>query len=199
MTTQTQTYDVFLSYSFTEASTANLVERALTQAGLDVFTPSKVQPTEDLEDSLWRALAESAAVVVILSPDRAPGSSTAVELGAAIAWHKPIYIVHGEARSARLPSYLSSFPAYPISRIDDVVQSVMRTLEPLSEEDRSALCDIYTELGIPTDALLRQPAAIETLAREFYSRRRKQISGERLVQELIRLRKRGGLPKLVGA
>lgn len=199
MTTQTQTYDVFLSYSFTEGSTANLVERALTEAGLDVFTPSKVQATEDLEDALWRALAECAAVVAVLAPDRAPGSSTSVELGAAIAWHKPICIVHAEAASVRLPKYLSDFATYPISRIDDVVQSVMRTLRPLSKEDRAALCDIYMELGIPADNLLREPDAVEALARAFHSRRRKRTSGERLVQELIRLRKGGHLPRLVKA
>ena len=197
MNTQTQTYDVFLSYSFTETPTANLVERALTEAGLDVFTSSKVQPGEDWEDTLWRALAESAALVVILCPDRPQGSSIAVELGAAIAWHKPIYIVHPEAETVRLPSYLSDFPAYPISRIDDVVRSVMRTLEPLSDEDRSVLCDIYADLGIPTDALLKEPPTIDMLAGKFRSRRHKSVSGERLVQELIRLRKTGKLPKLV--
>lgn len=199
MSTPTKTYDVFLSYSVTEAATAKLVERALAEAGLDVFVPSKAETGERVQDALWRALAESAAVVVILSPDRAPASSTAVELGGAIAWRKAIHLVQPESARAHLPAYLSEYPVYPVSRIDDLVRSVMRALEPLSQEDRDGLCEIYEELGIPADRLLKEPSAVDRLARAFRSRRHKQMPGERLVRELIRLRKAGNLPRLVRA
>ena len=36
-----KTFDVFLSYSLTDAKTAGLVERALTEAGLTVFFERK--------------------------------------------------------------------------------------------------------------------------------------------------------------
>ena len=134
MSVQTPTYDVFLSYSLTEGPIAELVECALTQAGLRVFNHSKLERGRHIEDALRLALAESGAVVAIVDPQRGPASAVAVELGAAMAWHKPIYLVHADIGVIRLPSYLQEFPTYPISRADDVVRSVKQGLNPLSEE-----------------------------------------------------------------
>jgi len=196
MSTQVVTYDVFLSYSLPEGRTAELVERALVEAGLDVFNVAKVEPGESLQDVLWRALAESAALVAILPSQSPVASSVAVELGAFIAWHKPIYIVHSATGHVKLPSYLTEFPAYPISRVDDVVQSIKRGPQPLSAQEREILFHVYLELGIPADRLLTDPASVEKLAREFQDRSGTPVPGERLAQELLRLRKRGSLPRL---
>lgn len=117
-------------------------------------------------------------------------------MGAAMAWHKPIFVVHTMTGNVRLPSYLEDFPAYPISRIDDVVQSIKRGLKPLSENEQSVLTSVYAELGIPTDRLLREPAAIEKFAQAFNKLCGTNLSGERLLQELVRLRKDGRLPRL---
>jgi len=189
-------YDVFLSYSLTEADTAALVERALTAAGFDVFTPAKVEPGADVREAVWRALAESAALVAVVHPQHAPMSNTMVELGAAMAWHKSIFVVQTVNGKTRPPDYLQEFPVYPLSRLDDVVQSVRGSLKPLSERERDILRAVYADLRIPTDRLLRDPTAIEALASEFNRRSTAPVSGERLVQELIRLRKAGLLPRL---
>src|SRR3990167_2333250 len=113
MSVQTTTYDVFLSYSLVEKPAAELVERALQEAGLDVFDPARIDPASEIHDTLWRALAESAAFVVVVPRERDPASNTAVELGAAMAWHKPIYVVHSERGPVTIPGYLSEYPAYP--------------------------------------------------------------------------------------
>jgi hypothetical protein len=196
MSTQVATYDVFLSYSLPDARTAELVERALEEGGLDVFNVVKVEPGEGLQDLVWRALAESAALVVVVSSQDNLASSVVVEVGAFLAWHKPIYIIHAAKGGTKLPSYLAKFQAYPISRVDDVVQSVKRDLQPLSDQDRAVLSDIYVTLGIPTDKLLGQAASIEELAREFESKSGRRVAGERLVQELVRMRKYANLPRL---
>ena len=196
MSTQTLTCDVFLSYSLTEAPVAELVERALEEAGLDVFNLAKVEAGVNLQDRLWRALAESSAIVAIVHPHHTLPSSIAVELGAAMAWHKPVFVVHTDRGNGNLPSYLGDFPTYPVSRIDDVVQAITRGLQPLLEEERSALLSVYADMRIPTDRLLQQPAAVEDLARDFNQRCGTNISGERLVQELLRLRKISALPRL---
>ena len=198
MSVQTTIYDVFLSYSLMEAETAQLVERTLTQAGLDVFNPAKLEPGSHIRDLLWRALAESAALVVIVDPLRAPGSNVGVELGAAMAWHKPIYVVDANGGTLKLPSYLREFPVYPISRIDDVAQSVKRGLVTLSEEEQSLLMSVYADLGISVDRLLTDPAHVDAFGQEFNRLCQRQVAGERLVQELLRLRKAGQLPRLRG-
>ena len=196
MSVKATTYDVFLSYSLTDAKSAELVERALTEAGLDVFTPDKVESGADAREVLWRALAESVALVAVVHPERAPMSNIAVELGAAMAWHKSIYVVRTENGSAKAPDYLQEFPIYPISRLDDVVHSIRNALKPLSKKQLAALRSAYLDLGIPTDKLLRDPASIDVLARQFNRRCSAHVPGERLVLELVRLRKAGNLPRL---
>ena len=196
MSTQIATYDVFLSYSLTEARVADLVERTLSEAGLDVFNSAKAEVDGTNRNVLWRALAESSALVAIIPPLRTLPSTVSVEIGAAMAWHKAIYVIHTERGHAKLPKYLASFPAYPVSRIDDVALAITRGLVLLGEEDRSVLGTLYSKLGIPTDRLLQEPAAIEEFAEEFNRQRGTHMSGERLLQELIRLRKSGDLPRL---
>lgn len=196
MSVQTTIYDVFLSYSLTEGEIADLVERALTQAGLDVFNPARLEPASHTRDVLWRALVESSALVVIADPQRAPGSNVGVEVGAAMAWHKPVYVVHANSGTVTLPSYLRKFPAYPMSRVDDVAQSVKRGLTTLSQEERSLLLSVYADLAIPLDRLLAEPEHVDALGEEFNRRCERQVAGERLAQELLRVRKAGQLPRI---
>jgi hypothetical protein len=197
MSVQTTSYDVFLSYSLTEAGEADLIERALTEAGLDVFSASKaVEPSDSAGDVLWQALAESAALVVLVHPQRPPSSSVLVELGAAKAWLKPVYVVQMEPGTAKLPSYLEQFPVYPVGRLDDLAGAVKRSMSAFNEQQRSLLREVYRDLRIPADQLLRDPAALDRLAAEFNRRCDGQFPGERLVQELLRLRKGGTLPRV---
>lgn len=193
MSVQTTTYDVFMSYSLTEAQQARLIQRALAEAGFDVFTSEKLEPGSLVSDALWQALAESAAMVVVVDPRHVAGSNIAVEVGAAMAWHKPIYVVQTEAGSIGPSDYLRDFPTFPISRLEDVVESVKRSFAGLSEEEREVLRSIYAKLGVTVDRLLGQPASIDALAREFHAKCKRKVSGERLVQELVRLRKAGRL------
>jgi len=189
-------YDVFLSYPLTEKPVAELIERGLQEAGLDVFNPARVESGSSVQDVLWQALAESAAFVVVISREGVTSSSTAVELGAAMAWHKPIFVVSSGNGNTRLPAYLSGYPIYPLSRIEDVAQSIQRSMHALSEAEISLLQDAYHKCKIPTDKLLLEPASLDKLARTFNARSKVTYSGERLVQELLRLRKAGLLPRL---
>jgi len=196
MSTQATTYDVFLSYSLSEGQIADLVARALAEAGLGVVSQETLQMGTEWRDSLWRSLAESDAIVAIIDPNRTLPSAIGVEVGAAMAWHKPVYVVHPETERVRLPAYWETCRVYPVSRIDDVVRSIKDGLQPLSEKERSVLRSVYAELGIPTDKLLQKPASIEELARAFNKRCGSSVGGERLVQELVRLRKSGNLGSL---
>jgi len=193
MSTQATTYDVFLSYPITESRLAQQIACALQKVGLDVFRQDSVQSGEDVQDIVWRAVAESAALIAILPSESPLAPSMAFEVGAFKAWNKPIYVIRAARESIKVPSYLAGYPVYPVSRIDDVIDSIRRGVEPLSEEERDALIAVYSELRLPVDQLLHQPVLIEQLADEFAARCGKRTSGEHLVQELLRLRKRNGL------
>jgi hypothetical protein len=162
---------------------------------LDVFNPAKVESGSSVQDVVWQAMAESAALVVVISPEGVTSSNTAVELGAAMAWHKPIFVVSSGNGNVKLPAYLSGYQLYPVSRIDDVAQSIRQSRHALSEQHVAVLRDVYTKLGIPTDRLLNDPASLDRLAKTFNARSNVKVAGERLAQELLRLRKAGQLPR----
>ncbi|MCD4726901.1 MAG: toll/interleukin-1 receptor domain-containing protein [Pirellulales bacterium] len=197
MSTQTATtYDVFLSYPITEAGLAAQVARALQEADLDVFWRDEVEAGESYQDTIWKATAESAALIVIVPTESPLASSVAVEVGAFRAWQKPIYVIQAARGSIKLPMYLADCPVYQLSRVNDMVESIKRGLTSLSEEDRDVLAAIYLEMGISVDQLLVNPATIEKLAHEFCAKSGKMASGVRLARELLTLRKRGILPRL---
>ncbi len=148
---------------------------------------------------------ESDAIVVILDPSRPLPSNTGVEIGAAMARHKPLYVVYArttpsyatlEPNEPAIPQFMRHIPSYSIANVDDLVHSIKRGLKSLSDEERTILASVYSDLKVPSDQLLQEPAAIDELALEFKKRSNRVIPGERLVQELIRLRKSGKLPRL---
>lgn len=141
-------------------------------------------------------MAESAALVLVIPREGVTSSNTAVELGAAMAWHKPIFVVSSGNGNVKPPACLSEYKVYPVSRIDDVAQSIRQSLRALSEPEAAVLRDVYIKLGIPTDKLLTDPASLDELARTFNSRSKVKFAGERLVRELLRLRKSGQIPSL---
>jgi hypothetical protein len=198
MSTQVATtYDVFLSYPITEAALADQVARALQEAGLDVFHDQfEIETGEDYKDALWRAVAESAALIAIVPSEGPLASFLVFEIGAFKAWRKPIYVIQAAEGNIKLPSYLADCPVYPATRVNDVVRSIKRGLASLTEDDRIVLTDIYSNLGMSIDQLLANPTAIDSLSSEFHARCGKKVPGERLARELLTMRKGGRLPRL---
>ena len=195
---QEKTYDVFLSYSPTDRRTADLVERALTEAGLSVFVDRRDSvPGEDWQETLWEGLVNSEVVIVVATSQPAMVSSQAVEVGAAMAWQKPIHVIRSGDPSADVPSYLEALPSFPLSRLDDLIRSTREALRStLSEDQQAAIAAVYEEFGSPADMLVADPALLNALARKFNVRCKTNFSGERLALELLRLRKSGRLPRL---
>ncbi|MBN2023727.1 MAG: toll/interleukin-1 receptor domain-containing protein [Pirellulales bacterium] len=195
MTVQTAMYDVFLSCSFAEAEPGAMVERALRNAGLSVFNAATaLTPGESIGDVLRRAMAESQVVVAVIDPRHVTSANMGVELGAALAWNKPIYVVNTGPAGSRLPGYLqnlSDSSVYPVSRIDDLAHSVKQSEKSLSEEDRALLARLYAELGTPVDKLVMDPAAMEDLAQRFNARGGTHVPVRQLARELFFLRMKG--------
>lgn len=186
-----KTYDVFLSYPSDLASQAKFIVKKFADAGLIVFDFSEMKPSYNIIEEIWQALAESWAIVALIKPGIMP-PSVAVEIGAASAWQKPIYILTEGEGKFNVPLYFSKFEVFKTSEIGKVVQLISKSLSPLSDEERLALVKAYSKLRVPTDKLFMEPGSIERLKDESGVK----ISGERIMQELLRLRKQGKLPKV---
>jgi len=190
-----RTHDVFLSYPFELANEAKVVRKKFADAGLMVFAPSEIEPGYNIAEEIWQALAESWAVVALIKPGTV-STCVAVEIGAASAWQKPIYILTIGKGEHHLPAYFSHYQMFKVSQIQKLIQVISKDLKPLTEQERQALVKAYHSLGIPTDKLLMQPVHIEQLNNILWRKSRLRLSGERIMQELLRLRKRGKLPRL---
>jgi len=196
MTAKEKMFDVFISYSACESDAAVLAERSLLEAGLSVFDARKeIGPGEDFSKAIRQALAESAAVVFVSGGEQISASVT-VELGAAMAWSKPVYVVDAGTPSAPLPTYLQEYQVYPTSRLDDLARAILQSLRPLTKGQIDILLSVYVRLNTPTDKLLSDPLAVERLVKEFNQECGLNVSGESLVRELLHLRKGGRFPRL---
>ena len=189
-----KTHDIFLSYPFDLSSKAKAVVGKFEQAGLVVFAVTEATPDQDILQEMWQALAESWAVVAVVKP-KMMSPNVAVEIGAAAAWQKPVYILTTGEVTECIDVATPQYHVFPISEIDAVVHAIIKTLKPLDEKGKETLVKAYVEIGIPTDQLLREPAAIDRLNKIMWAKGKLKLSGERIMQELLRLRKKGKLPR----
>lgn len=196
MSIATPTYDVFVSHGSHDRELAADVVDRLKAEGLQPFHDASVPVGEEISKAIWDALAECHALIVIVSPEFAPDAMSLVELGAATAWNKPIYVVLNGPASSRLPAALQSYQAYPRNRIDEVLTQIRRNFEPITDEDRKVLLDIYRDVGESADQLSQSPQALQELVSQFNATAEKQLSGTRLLSELLRMRKQSKLPRL---
>lgn len=196
MSTKNHSIDVFLCGSLFDAPSVAAVRQALERSGLGVYSTDAIRPGARLTDDVRQAIAEAGAFVLVVNPEYGILPNMAVELGAAMAWRKRIIVLTTAAEPMTLPSYLSDIAVYPIGRVDDVVAAISRGRQPLSDADRALLAKLYAKMRVPTDRFVREPAVTDDLAHRFNKRVGREVTGERLVQELIRMRKAGDLPKL---
>jgi hypothetical protein len=195
-TTTTKIYDVFLSHAASDSHLATEIADSLESVGLQTFHAGTVESASDVGEEIWQALAESRALISIVSPELPPHAMGMVEIGAAAAWNKPVFLLINGPSSTKLPPALSAYPVYPLGRLDEVIQQIRRGFQPLTEDERHILLDIYRELHTPADQLSQSPAALRKLTAKFNRIADTRLSGERLLSELLRLRKRGQLPRV---
>lgn len=187
-------YDVYLSSRASEGPLALEVASACAGAGLGVFYSSRPDSHAGREDSVWEALAECRALVLILPPS-GPTSPMLVEIGASQAREKPIYVIAADPSTTRLPDFLAGARLYTVGRIDEVVRAVRLEARQWDDDDRSFLAGLYAEDGGPIDALALDPDRLARLAAAFREGRGRVVSEERLLTELYRLKKQGRLAK----
>jgi len=194
MAPNNKTFDVFISHSARDATLAIEVADACREAGLEAVTNGELLPAADASDALWEALAESRALLTIISPS-GPTPSMAIEIGAARAWNKPIYAVVTDPSSVRLPAALTGIRLYTVGRLQDVIRAIVSSIQQLTDEDRALLIRLHADSGTTADQLALEPGRLGGLVKKFEHGSGKSVTGERLLSELLRLRKQGKLLK----
>jgi nucleoside 2-deoxyribosyltransferase len=194
--TATPTFDVFVSHSLRDRDFAADVADRLRAEGLQPFHDASVPIGQEISKLIWDALAECHAFVVIVSPDSAPDAMGMIELGAATAWNKPIFVLLNGPASTRVPAALGAYQVYPRNRVDEVLTQIRRNVEPITADERQVLVDTYRELGVPADRLGQSARELQQLVETYNEKTGKQLSGTRLLSELLRMRKQAKLPRL---
>jgi hypothetical protein len=193
MTKSDTSYDVFVAYSPVDRELAGEIASACSEVGLRAFTGSEVATGASIADTIWEALSECRAVIAIFSrPELAP--TMAIELGGARAWNKPIFGVLTDPTRQPPSVGLGDVHLYTPSRIGDLVRAIQASGEVLSSKEREALANIYSEAGVNLDQLAFDPTPLGSLVRRFNRATDKAVTGERLLSELLRMRKQGRLP-----
>ena len=196
MTVAAETHDVFLIHGAQDLGFTSIVRSAFSEAGLDVYALDHLKPDESFLSEFRSELAECSAFMVILTRSTLDSQNVAVGIGAAMAWNKPVYILYDGISPKEIPSYLRDFHLVPLSKLPQVVAKIAKSRKPLSELERETLVNVYQDLALATDQLIVRPAAVDELWQKFHAETQSAVPPKRLVEELMRLRKQGKLPRL---
>ena len=79
---------VFISHSFTDTKLAKRVADTLREAGFQVWDDTQILPGENWAESIGKALNESDAMVVLLTPSSIRSSNITYEVGFALGKYK---------------------------------------------------------------------------------------------------------------
>jgi hypothetical protein len=187
--------DVFLSYSQSETAWAAEVQVRFGQAGLEVFNAYGADAGDMRDGVIWDALVESSALIALVRSPREMSPTLSFEIGAAMTWQKPVYVLYQGDRPTGLPKYAEQFGMFPASELDKLVRLVARE-KGFSDEERHALQQAYTAVGVPADRLLVDLAKLDELEKNFKKISPSHFSAEQLLREILRLRKQRKLPRV---
>lgn len=194
-TTSKVPVDVYISFAAQDKDLAEQVARELEGRGMSVFvdSPDRLVPAGIWENQIWDAIAESKAMILI-NPNIPENAWQGIELGAATAWGKPLFCVTSSDYTREIPtSLLRDSATFTESNLGALTEALIRSGNPLTDEETALLVDSYKKLGTPVDVLATEPSQLEKLKRTFAVKSTRSISGEQLLAKLLRLRKQGRL------
>ena len=189
-------FDVFIAYSEKDKRVALKIKRLLEIVGLQSFVDlSDVNWSRPTLSGAWDALAESRSVIAILG--KQSDENAFIAIGAAQAWSKPSFIVYPPSNPPTVDSAFHRFQLFSTSELDRLVAEVVKSqkAEPLPGQE--ILVDAYLAIGIPTDQLPILPGALDRLKNKVKQLSGKSYAPELILRELVRLRKKGVLPRLI--
>jgi hypothetical protein len=189
------TCDVFISHNSQDKQFAVEIAEVLRSYDLQVFIDSEIPVGSKIDDAIWDAMAESQALVAVVSAAE-PSAWLAIEMGAAKAWNKPMYGIVSEPSLVRVPSAFHDLLLFPRSRIEDVALEIKRSSEPLTKAEIDVLIESFLLKATPVDQLFFQPQSVSEIIEEIQSQTGRRIPSEQVLRTLIRLRKQGQLPRI---
>jgi len=188
-----KTFDVFISHRRVDSSTAQRVADNLSAIDLVVYDQAISSNASRFGDDVREALAESRVLLVILSKSSLRSATIALEVGAARAWQKAVYVLLVGVVPKEMPPFLQELDTFTVSRIPALINAIRDSASPLTLSQQAILARVYESSSVPSDQLARRPMALERLTRRFNNLASTTFAPERLLQELIRLRKKGKL------
>jgi hypothetical protein len=118
-------YDVFISYSISNAAEASELEATLNKSGLTCFLAEKsVLPGEVFDERIRDALLESKVVCFLATPDSLGSEWVVTEWGAAWALAKPLIPVLLRCAPKDLPDRLRKHDCVDFHRVSDLLKAI---------------------------------------------------------------------------
>src|SRR5947208_1524390 len=167
MSKRTRASDVFLSYSPRNEMLAAQVKARLADEGLLVVSPRDLGNGRQLASRFREAIAESQAMVVIVSEPYVLPTNLVIEVGAALAWEKPIFVLASNADPESLPAFLQEGKVFSYQSLDAVIDSILQSKLELSERETQWLKQWYEDRKVPLDQLMARPALLDDLSARF--------------------------------
>lgn len=158
---------------------------------IDITTDGKLQ---DVGAELWTAVAKSDAMVFVLD-DSDLTSEGYVELGAAWARDIPTLAVAVVAQP-RVPVMLAKQQYFHEASLAELVREIHRSTEPMSPAEIAVMSDLYRRNGIPVDRLMAEPGLASKFVKELTKATGRTVLEQRVLTQLLRLRKSGNLPRV---
>lgn len=189
-------YDVFLTHAVEDSGLAALVTREFEIAGCGVFPFQSIEAGDDFRLRVVSALVESSAVVILLTKSSASSQIIAFEIGVAMAWSKPVFVLYDGLLEDEIPVFLREYRLIPLTKLGEVIPQVLEVRKPLTDSQRAWLTETYEQMRVSVDRLLLDQAQLQAFTEAYRERDASLAAGKPLMQELVRLRKLGKLPRV---
>lgn len=199
MVRQSKFSHVFLSCSRQNSGLAHLVIDVFRQHELEVFSCLDIEPDSDIfkmSDALRQELGACSAVVVILTRESVRSAWVLSEFGMAWALQKPVVVLVDGVEAEDVPEMMRKCEQFSLDRVHELAERIRQMDEPFDEGEISELTTVYRDFGMSADKLLIHPEDAIDLTRELNGRLGTSFGRQRVVQELIRLRMQGRLPRI---
>jgi hypothetical protein len=103
---------------------ASFVHKAMADAGLAVIAVDHLQCDAEFLSRLRRLVSECSAVVILLTRSTLHTQDVPFEIGMALAWKKPIYLLYDGIDVKEIPPFLHEYRVRPLSRLHTFVAEI---------------------------------------------------------------------------
>ncbi|MDY7048493.1 MAG: toll/interleukin-1 receptor domain-containing protein [Microcystis panniformis WG22] len=135
---------VFISHAFTEAKLAKRVADSLKEDGFQVWDSAEILPGDNWGDKLAKALQESEAMIVLLTPESLKSFNVVSDISYAIGQEK--------YQGRLIPVIVSSSDNLNLEHIPWILKKFPMIFVPNLEQDNQELKEITQALKNATSA-----------------------------------------------